>query len=177
MNKAVFLDRDGVITKENFRITNPEDVEILDYTDECIGKLHSLGFLVIVVTNQSGVARGLFTEDELIRLNELLIKEIDVDDVLYCPHHPDGIVEKYAKKCECRKPGTGMIEAATVKYNIDLSKSFLVGDRESDIEAGRKAGVKTVLVESGYGKSIHSVKADYYCKDLRDWVNQMVTQP
>ena len=135
-------------------------------------KIHQAGFLAIVITNQSGVARGYFTEDTLNQMNVKLKKEIGVDDIFFCPHYWQGIIKKYCYKCECRKPNIGMIKKACDKYEIDLGKSFLVGDRKTDIETGKKAGVKTILVRTGYGKVDEAVSdSDYVCDDLRDAVD------
>ena len=170
MQPAVFLDRDGVLVRENSYITISERLEIFSYAAECIAKIKGKGYLTIVITNQSGVARGLFAEEELIKMNRFLMDETGVDAVYYCPHYEQGIIPMYAKKCNCRKPQTGMIEFACKDYGIDLTKSYIVGDRASDILAGQRAGVKTILVESGYGSAEleEPVTPDYILNDLRD---------
>ncbi len=167
---AVFLDRDGVLTEENGYIDSVENLKLLPYTAECIRQIHAKGYYAIVITNQSGVARGLFTEEELQEMNDYLRKQTNVDAIFYCPHHPEGKIEKYRKLCDCRKPGTGMFEAACREFAIEMRNSYMIGDRASDIAAGQNAGVKTILLESGYGTAglESAVTPDYIMKDLRD---------
>lgn len=167
---AVFLDRDGVLTREKGYVTTVRQMEIFSYTPECVKKIKEKGYWTIIITNQSGIARGFFSEKELKKMNRFLIKKLKADAIYYCPHYEQGVVAKYAKPCHCRKPGTGMIEAACRDFAIDLSESYMVGDRASDIETGQKAGVKTVLLESGYGsKGLEKkVLPDYIVQDLRD---------
>ena len=174
---VVFLDRDGVLTVENLRITHPDETQIFDYAKDCVSRIHELGYLAIVVTNQEGVAKGLFTIEELESLNKRIIEETGVDDIFFCPHHPEGSVREYTYDCDCRKPKTGLIRQAAEKYDVDLSGSYLVGDRAGDILTGKKAGIKTVLVDSGYGRARleQEVEADYYCADLRDFVFKILT--
>lgn len=169
---AIFLDRDGVLTEEKSYITSLEMLSIFPYTVNCIKKIHEKGYYAFVITNQSGVARGFLTEEVLCKINEYLIQHIGVDMVYYCPHHEDGIIEKYSIKCNCRKPQIGLIEKACQEYAIDLEKSFMVGDRADDIITGQKAGIKTVLLESGYGtaKLEKEVTPDYILNDLRDFI-------
>ena len=176
MNPAVFLDRDGVLTVEHLIITPPNKTEIFDYAKDCVDRIHELGYLAIVITNQEGVAKGLFAIDELIRVNERLIDVTGVDDIFFCPHHPEGTIKEYTCICDCRKPKTGLIRKAVEKYDVDLARSFMVGDRAGDILAGKNAGIKTVLVDSGYGRSHmeQAVEADYYCADLRDFVSEVL---
>lgn len=172
MNKAIFLDRDGVIVEETGYIRSLSDMRIYPYAKECIGQCRSMGYLTIVITNQSGIARGYFSEDELKRMNEKLIKELGVDAVYYCPHYKDGIIEKYSHACDCRKPATGMIKRACKEHEIDLRQSILIGDRASDIRTGINAGVRTILLRTGYGKEDEKkeIKPDVVCEDLRDAV-------
>lgn len=169
---AVFLDRDGVLTEERSYITSIDNLRIFPYAAECIKQIHQKGYLAVVITNQSGVARGLLTEDALQEMNVHLMEETGVDAVFYCPHHPEGRVSRYAKNCRCRKPETGLFEKACREYDIDMTNSYMVGDRASDILAGQKAGLKTVLLESGYGtKGLErEVKPNYVFGDLRDVV-------
>ncbi len=173
LKPAVFLDRDGVITKEKSYVSSLGELEIFDYSKECVDIIHQKGYLAIVVTNQSGIARGLFSEDSLKEMNEYLIKQLGIEAVYYCPHYPEGKISKYSIKCECRKPGIGMLKKACESYKIDMLNSWMVGDRDSDIRMGINAGIKTVLLESGYGsKSLDSgTKPDYILKDLREFVS------
>ncbi len=167
---AVFLDRDGVLTEEKSYITSIENLHIFPYAAECIRQIHQKGFYAIVITNQSGVARGLLTEAALREMNECLKRQTDVDAVYYCPHHPEGKISCYRKKCHCRKPETGMFEMACRNFPVDMARSYMVGDRAVDIMAGRKAGLRTILLESGYGteRLEKEVRPDYVFADLRN---------
>lgn len=169
---AVFLDRDGVLTEERSYIASVENLRIFPYAQECIRRIRQKGYYAIVITNQSGVARGLFTEEELGKMNRYLMQRTNVDAVYYCPHHPEGRIEKYRKICHCRKPKTGLFQAALENFDIDMANSYMVGDRAGDILAGQSAGVRTILVESGYGteRMEQEVRPDYVLKDLRDVV-------
>lgn len=157
MNKACFLDRDGVVNVEVDYLYEPGKVEIVPGTVEALKKLKELGFLRIVVTNQAGVARGMYQEKDIHavhqRIRELLAEQgADVDEFFYCPHH-----EKFTGECACRKPAPGMLLAAAAKYDIDMARSFMVGDRLSDLEAGRNAGCAvSYLVRTGYGEKVLS---------------------
>lgn len=167
---AVFLDRDGVLTKEKGYVCHVNEMEIFPYAAECVRQIRAKGYYAIVVTNQSGVARGLFTEEDLLEMNKCLQKETRVDAVYYCPHHPETGADRYRKACACRKPGIGLLLQANKEFHIDMSRSYMVGDRATDILAGRKAGIKTILLESGYGTARleEEVTADYVVDDLRD---------
>lgn len=167
---AVFLDRDGVLTEENGYVCSIEELHIFPYAEECIRQIKAKGYYAIVITNQSGIARGFFTESMLVKMNDYLKRTIGADEIYYCPHHLKGKIKEYAIDCNCRKPKTGMIKAACKEFSIDIEKSFLVGDRASDIMAGQNAGIRTVLLESGYGtaKLEGNVTPDYIFKDLRN---------
>lgn len=171
--RAVFLDRDGVLTVEKGYVCTPYDLEIFKYSRECVDIIHQRGYLAIVVTNQSGIARGLFNEEILKTMNDALITETGVDAVYYCPHYPQGRIERYSVPCNCRKPQIGMVVQAFGDYGIISEGSFMVGDRASDIVLGQNAGLKTVLLESGYGTGRLEVpvKPDYVFEDLRDFVD------
>lgn len=170
---AVFLDRDGVLTEEKSYIASIEALSIFPYAAECIRQIHQKGYYAIVVSNQSGIARGIFAEDTLEQMNEYLKRITGVDAVYYCPHHPDGKVEQYRKICKCRKPEIGLLEQACKDFVIDMDRSYMVGDRAGDILAGEKAGVKTVLLESGYGTARleKNVTPDYILADLRNVIS------
>ena len=155
MKKAIFLDRDGTINVEKDYIYKSEDLVFEEGTIEALKTFKNLGYILIVVSNQSGIARGYFTEADLNifnnNMNEILKKNgVEITEFYCCPHHPDGIGE-YKKVCECRKPNNKMIEDAIKKYNIDREKSYMIGDKTSDIGAGLKSNLKTVLVKTGYG--------------------------
>jgi histidinol-phosphate phosphatase family protein len=148
MNKAVFLDRDKtIIEDEESYLNNPAKVKLLPEVARAIKKLNKSGFKVIVVTNQSGVGRNYFTENDLKQIHqkmvELLQKEgANLDDIFYCPHHPED-------RCACRKPLPGLIVEAVLKHNISVKESYFVGDSQTDIEAGKNAGCKTILIKEG----------------------------
>lgn len=167
---AVFLDRDGVLVREKGYIASVEELEIFPFAKECVRKIHEKGYHAIVITNQSGIARGLFTEDTLFQMNRFLMEETDVDAVYYCPHYPKGKIEPFCRECSCRKPQTGMFMQAERDFSLDFTHSYMIGDRAGDVLAGLNAGVKTVLLESGYGtkRLEFPVKADYVLPDLRD---------
>lgn len=170
MKPAVFLDRDGVLTEERGYLRGVEELRIFPYAAECVRRFHELGYYAIVVTNQSAVARGILTEEGLREMNGLLMERTGVDAVYYCPHHERGTVPKYAVPCRCRKPQTGMIERACRDFPVDLRNSLMVGDRACDIRMGERAGLETVLLESGYGTARleEPVTPDHVLKDLRD---------
>lgn len=172
---AIFLDRDGVLNEEKSYISRVDDLHIFPYAQLCVKRFHELGYLVIVISNQSGIARGIIEEEILLKINNKLQIETDVDAIYYCPHYPGGIIPQYAIQCECRKPGIGMIQRACKDYEIDLNKSYMVGDRASDINTGINCGIKTVLLESGYGSANleENVEADYVMSDLRDVVKKL----
>ena len=170
---ALFLDRDGVLTEEIGYTKSIENLHIFPYVAECIRQIHEKGYYAIVITNQSGIARGLFTEETLKDMNTFLIEMTGVDAVYYCPHHPDGNVDQYTKICKCRKPEIGLLEQACNDFDIDMTRSYMVGDRAGDIITGQKAGIKTVLLESGYGLAglEQNVTPDYVFADLRDVID------
>jgi D-glycero-D-manno-heptose 1,7-bisphosphate phosphatase len=154
MNKAVFIDKDGTLLEDVPYNVDPERIEFTDGAFEALSILKSLGYLLIVVSNQSGVARGYFQEKDLkvlrARLQEMASAGgIEFDDFFFCPHHPDGKIAEYAVECQCRKPQPGMLLTAATEYNIDLSRSWMIGDILNDIEAGSRAGCKTILINNG----------------------------
>lgn len=163
LKPAVFLDRDGVLTEEKSYITVMENLKIFPYAADCIKRIHNKGYYAIVITNQSGIARGLLTEKELKEMNRYLILQTGVDAVYYCPHHPDA-------GCNCRKPQKGMFDMACRDFAIDMEHSYMVGDRAGDIIAGQNIGIRTILLESGYGTARleKNVKPDFIFEDLTD---------
>lgn len=166
---AVFLDRDGVLMEEKGYITCEKDMTVFPYSCQCVHEIKEMGYLVIVVTNQAAIGKGLLAEEILKKMNRMLIKETGVDAVYYCPHHPQAVLPEYRKECKCRKPGTGLFEQAVSDFNIDLHDSYMAGDRALDILAGKRMGVHTILLESGYGTGNleFNVIPDYYAPDLR----------
>ncbi|MGN0407096.1 MAG: D-glycero-alpha-D-manno-heptose-1,7-bisphosphate 7-phosphatase [Bacteroides sp.] len=176
---AVFLDRDGCVTVEKSYVRRAEDMEIYPFSKPCVDRLHELGYLAIVITNQSGVGRGMFTEEELGRMNDRLYKEVGVDAVYYCPHwyNKESTLPKYNIDCECRKPKTGMIEAAKRDFaakgiTIDIAGSYFAGDRATDLLTGKNAGMKAVLVRTGYGSG--PLEADVVPDDIYDNLEEFV---
>lgn len=137
MNKAIFLDRDGTINVEKHYLYRIEDFEFLPGSIDALKQFQSAGYLLILITNQSGIGRGYYTEDDFCKLNNWMIgrlKEygIDIADVYYCPHLPDAEVERYRKDCNCRKPKLGMFQKAVDDYDIDLRQSYAIGDKIRD---------------------------------------------
>ncbi len=150
-NRAVFLDRDGVINKDRGYISSIDEFEYLEDAVAGLKMLNNMGFMLIVVTNQSGIARGYYTEEEYMRRDEwmkgdLIKKGIIITASYYCPHLPDGVVEKYAKECNCRKPRTEMFWRAAGEYRIDMDRSFAIGDNERDLSICGESGVKGILL-------------------------------
>lgn len=175
MKKVIFLDRDGTINVEKSYLHKWEDFEFEKNVIEGLKELKKMGYEFIVVTNQSGIARGYYSEEDLKALNSEMVKElkkydIDILECYYCPHHPDKGLDEYRKDCECRKPNPGMLLEGIKKYSVDIKNSFMIGDKKSDLEAGKKAGLKSILVLTGYGKNVEDdVKEEYLiAKDLLD---------
>ncbi|WP_298971248.1 D-glycero-beta-D-manno-heptose 1,7-bisphosphate 7-phosphatase [uncultured Fusobacterium sp.] len=176
MNKAIFLDRDGTINVEKDYIYKCEDLVFEEGSVEALKTFKNLGYILIVVSNQSGIARGYFTEEDLKafndNMNEKLKEEsVEITEFYCCPHHPDGLAE-YKKVCDCRKPNNKMLEDAIKKYNIDREKSYMIGDKVSDIGAGLKSKLKTVLVKTGYGlKDMEKIDKNetLVCENLKDF--------
>ena len=183
--RAIFLDRDGTMNVSKGFISNADDLELIPGTIEAVKAINKSGALAIVITNQPVIARGECSFEELHNIHNKLKtllgeKGAFVDDIFYCPHHPDkgfeGEVPELKFDCECRKPKTGMIDEAVDKYNIDLSKSYMVGDSTMDLELARNAGVKSVLVDTGFagndGKYDRS--CDIEAKDLLDAIEKII---
>lgn len=179
--KAIFLDRDGTINKYIKFLTNINDFELIDGVTEAIKKINSSEYLAIVVTNQPVIARGECSLKQLNNIHNkmetLLGKEgAYLDDIFYCPHHPDkgfkGEIIEYKIECECRKPKPGMLLKATEKYNIDLKSSFMIGDSQRDIEAGKATGCKCFFINSQ--KSETKYKDVVVCNDLLECINKIL---
>lgn len=156
-NRAVFLDRDGTINEECGYLNHPDRLKLIEGAAEAVALLKRHGFRTIVVSNQSGVARGYFPEELLVAVHEkiqALLKEhgTALDAIYYCPHHPAVGEPPYRQDCECRKPKLGMIHKAEREFAVDARRSYMVGDKLSDVEFGKNAGCTTVLVLTGYGK-------------------------
>ena len=168
-SKFLLLDRDGVINKEKNYLYQAEDFEFIDGVFEACKEYIDRGYKIAVITNQSGIGRGYYSESDFEKLTRWMVAEfakadVTITDVQYCPHTP-------YHECNCRKPKTGMIEAIDKKHGIDLPNSILVGDKESDIECGQNAGIgTTVIVKSGHAFDEKQTKADYVMKDVKDLI-------
>jgi len=157
LDKAVFLDRDGVITQEPpYYAHRLDQLALIPRSGDAIRLLNENEILAVVVSNQAGIAHGYFREEDTALFNRALGEELGklgvrIDAFYYCPHHPEAGMEDYRTDCDCRKPGPGMMLKAAKDMGIDLPKSFMIGDKLTDIEAGKKAGCGTVLVKTGQG--------------------------
>ena len=178
---AVFLDRDGVLTRDIGLLTRSDQVELYTYAPQAIRRLQEAGFAVVVVSNQTVVARGLASEQDVelthARIQELLQKSGggQIDRFYFCPHHPNATLPQYRVECDCRKPRSGLLLQAAQELDLDLGASYMVGDRISDIIAGQRAGCRTILVRTGMHTAPPiespdaldmSVEPDYVCADL-----------
>jgi D-glycero-D-manno-heptose 1,7-bisphosphate phosphatase len=178
-NKAIFLDRDDTLIEDPGYINNPDQVKLLENVPETLNALRSIGYKLVVVSNQSGVARGILTEETLgkihKRLEQLLTeKGASLDRIYYCPYHPEGVVPKYRRDSDMRKPNQGMLLAAGKDLDIDLKESWMVGNGVRDIEAGARAGCKTILLDSrGHSQKIQPGQRmpDYRAVNLKEVVN------
>lgn len=148
--RAVFLDRDGVINHDADILYRKEQIVLYPNVKEALKELKNLDYLLIVINNQPAIARGLATEKDAKELNKFINSKLDnlIDDFYFCPHHPNASVEKYRKICDCRKPAPGLLLKAAEDFDIDLKKSWMIGDMPSDIQAGKLAGYKTILIKS-----------------------------
>lgn len=149
--RAVLLDRDGTVIQDRHYAFRPDDIELLDGAIAGLRSLQAAGYRLYVITNQSGVARGYFSESDVRAMHDRLdaiLREADVhiSGYYYCPHHPEGVVEGYSKVCECRKPRPGLIHRVSADDGIDLRHSWVVGNAPSDVQAGEAAGCRTVLL-------------------------------
>lgn len=173
LRPAAFIDRDGVINVERDYVWKPADFELLPGVPEALRRFADHGFALVVVTNQAGIAKGRYTEADYERLTNhmrslLEAQGVTFDGVYHCPHHPHGSVERYQRVCDCRKPAPGMLLRAAHELQLDLARSVMVGDKTSDTDAGRAAGVRsTVVVESGHALADDAIlHADHRCASL-----------
>jgi D-glycero-D-manno-heptose 1,7-bisphosphate phosphatase len=162
---AVFLDRDGTLCEEMGYVNHPDRVRLFPWTARAIRKLNRAGLPVIVVTNQSGVGRGYFAERLVTKAHlkiarELAAQDARLDAIYYCPHHPEARQKEYRKKCRCRKPATGMLEAAARRFGLDLGSSYVVGDTYRDMQMGFNAGARTLMVLTGYGRGEYEYRRE-----------------
>ncbi len=153
---AVFLDRDGTLIEEVGYLDRPDRVQLYPWSADAIRALNRAGLRVVMVTNQSGIARGFFTEDTVREVHEHIAERLaaggaHIDAYYYCPHHPDGSVAGFARACDCRKPGRALVDRAIAAFGVDPGRSFAVGDRWFDVALARTIGAQGVLVRTGYG--------------------------
>jgi D-glycero-D-manno-heptose 1,7-bisphosphate phosphatase len=153
---AVFLDRDGTLIEDVGYLRTVRDLRLFPWTVDAVRALNHAGLPVVVITNQSGIARGLLTEETVHDVHRHLSSLLEgggahVDAYYYCPHHPDGSVMTYTRRCDCRKPGRGMIDRAAADLGIEPARSFVVGDKWLDVGAARTVGGRGILVRTGYG--------------------------
>jgi len=186
MNRAVFIDRDGVITQEPpYYAHKLSELNFVANAARAIGLLNKNGFVVIVVSNQAGIAHGYYQEEDTLLFNQAVEENLSkmdarIDATYYCPHHPEAKIERYRVKCDCRKPEPGMLTRAASELDVDLKQSFMVGDKLSDIEAGRRAGCKTIMVKTGQGLEelkAKQIECDYVADDLYDAVKHILSLP
>jgi D-glycero-D-manno-heptose 1,7-bisphosphate phosphatase len=155
--RAVFIDRDGTISEEVGYVNHVSRYRVFPFAAEAIKLLRDAGWLAVLVTNQAGVARGYFREDLIGQVHALLARELErggarLDAIYYCPHHPTVGEPPYRQDCDCRKPRPGLIHRAAEELNLDLARCWMVGDRHSDMELARSAGVRAAFVLTGYGR-------------------------
>lgn len=154
LNKAVFIDKDGTLIPDIPYNVDPSRISLENNMVQGLKYLQSHGYLLVIISNQSGIAQGYFTEEEFIaaqkKIEQLLKSQaIRLNGFYYCPHHPDGIIKEYSFACDCRKPESGLLLRASSDLNIDLSSSWMLGDILNDVEAGNKAGCRTILIDNG----------------------------
>ena len=165
LRPAVFLDRDGVLIADAHYVGSPDRVRLLPGAAESVAALNRAGWPVVVVTNQAGVARGLFPAAAVDAVHAHLLGLLAgyrarVDAVYFCPHHPEGELEALRVECDCRKPRPGMLRRAAGELGLDLAASWMIGDRVSDLEAGAAVGARTILVRTGYGRLVDATTLD-----------------
>lgn len=184
--KAIFLDRDGVINDDTEFIKSPKEMKLLPGVSSAVEQINKSEYLAIVATNQSVIARNLCTEEGLHEIHSKMETDLGtdrayLDKIYFCPHHPDkGFPDEnpaYKIDCDCRKPKPGMLLQASEKYNIELRESYMIGDHERDIQAGKAAGAITVGVATGKGLKKTNTKSDYFFSDLKEAVNFIITEP
>lgn len=180
--RAVFFDRDGTLNEEVGYVNHLDRFQLYPFAARAVRQVNKAGLLAIVITNQTGVARGLFPESLVEAIHRQLASKIAagggrLDAVYYCPHHPQARVEKYRRDCACRKPLPGLLEAAASRFGINLTKSFVVGDRYGDVQLAHRVGAHGILVLTGYGRGeweyhreTWEMPPDYVAENVSDYV-------
>jgi D-glycero-D-manno-heptose 1,7-bisphosphate phosphatase len=169
---AVFLDRDGTLMRDVDYCGDPKDVDLLPGVPEALRALKEQGYKLIVITNQSGIGREYFDHDQYRAVEMELSRQIGdglIDATYYCPHLPEA-------GCKCRKPSPEMVLQAAGEHDVDLTRSFFIGDKRSDLDCGRAAGIKTILVRTGYGKNLEANLADLVARDLSEAVDMILDE-
>jgi D-glycero-D-manno-heptose 1,7-bisphosphate phosphatase len=186
MERAVFVDRDGVISEEVGYLGDRDHLRLIPQSADAVKLINQSGLKIIVITNQSGVARGYFSEEMLGHIHRKMERLLSdqgacLDGIYYCPHHPEGTVEAYRRECACRKPAAGLLIQAAEEHAIDVASSYLVGDKRTDIECAHRAGAKGILVLTGYGEdelskieSTTLAQPAYVAADLLDAVQWII---
>jgi D-glycero-D-manno-heptose 1,7-bisphosphate phosphatase len=185
--RAVFLDRDGTLIEEAGYLERLERMVFFPYTVDAVRALNRAGFAVVVITNQAGIARGIVKEAFVAEAHRAISEKLEaggarIDAYYYCPHYRTGVVTEYVKACDCRKPGAGMLRQAATDLGLDLSRSFVVGDRWHDVGSARAVGARGVLLLTGLGKREAAkpeagVEADVIADTLADAVAWILDQP
>jgi D-glycero-D-manno-heptose 1,7-bisphosphate phosphatase len=170
LKPAVFLDRDGVVIEDTHYVHSIDRVRLIPGSAEAIAELNRAGWPVAIVTNQAGIARGLFSIETIEQIHEHLVELLrgygaHIDGIYFCPHHPSGELAEYCHDCDCRKPKPGMLVQAAKELNLDPTRSWMIGDRVSDLQAGSAVGCRTVLVRTGYGHLVNPIELD--CDSLK----------
>ncbi len=183
MDKVVFIDRDGTINVEVGYLHKKEDLKLFPDVAKGIALLKQRGYQVVVITNQAGVARGYYTEEDVEILHNYLNEQLlvqantQIDDFYYCPHHPVHGIGKYKQDCDCRKPNIGMFKQREQVSLIHKQSSWMIGDKQLDVEAGKRFGLNTILVSTGYGKTEHEKEItyeDYYAETFFEAVKIII---
>lgn len=184
VNKAIFIDKDGDVNTSNLYKGNPNLMTLLPFIAGGLATLQGFGYKIILVSNQPGIAKGLFEETDLFMSN-LSLKELfntfnlRLDGFYYCPHHPEGVISKYTISCKCRKPQPGLYFQAARELNINLNESWMIGDRLKDVEAAVRSGCKTLLISDGNEKNwtINSTQLpDYITYDFKETAEFIISE-
>lgn len=166
---AIFIDRDGTINEDIGYVSSADELIIYSWAADAVRLINESGQKAIVITNQSGIARQMYTEETLAQIHKRMIEELArkgarIDAIYYCPHHPEIGDERYCKACECRKPLPGMLRQAAREHNIDLARSHVIGDKASDINLAASVGARSALVMTGYGRETLANPGRWPCK-------------